>query len=205
MSKTNSPLPLGVLLSGGGTTLQNIADAIEREELNARIVCVIASNDHCFGIERAKKLRLPVFVIARKKFETLEAFSEAIAEKLREHGVELALMAGYLSLWKIPGDFLGRVMNIHPALLPKFGGKGMHGHHVHEAVLAAGEVESGCTVHFADNSYDTGPVIVRKRVPVLAEDTAEILASRVFEQEKIAYPEAIRMYQEDKARFSGAG
>jgi phosphoribosylglycinamide formyltransferase-1 len=109
-------------------------------------------------------------------------------------------MAGFLSLWTIPSDFQGRVLNIHPALLsptegghPRFGGKGMHGHHVHEAVLAAGETESGCTVHYADNTYDTGPIILQKKVPVLPTDTPDALAARVFEQEKFAYPEAIRL------------
>jgi folate-dependent phosphoribosylglycinamide formyltransferase PurN len=103
-------------------------------------------------------------------------------------------MAGFLSLWTIPPDFHNRVMNIHPALLPKYGGKGMHGHHVHEAVLAAGETESGCTVHFADNSYDTGPIILQRKVPVLPNDTPDTLAARVFEQERIAYPEAVRRF-----------
>jgi phosphoribosylglycinamide formyltransferase-1 len=102
-------------------------------------------------------------------------------------------MAGFLSLWEIPPELHGLVLNIHPALLPKFGGKGMHGHHVHEAVLAAGETESGCTVHYADNTYDTGPIIVQRRVPVRPGDTADTLAARVFEQECIAYPEAIRI------------
>jgi phosphoribosylglycinamide formyltransferase-1 len=101
-------------------------------------------------------------------------------------------MAGFLSLWTIPPDLAGRVLNIHPALLPKFGGKGMHGHHVHEAVLAAHETESGCTVHYADNTYDTGPIILQRKVPVLPADTPDSLAARVFEQECLAYPEAIR-------------
>jgi phosphoribosylglycinamide formyltransferase 1 len=113
----------------------------------------------------------------------------------------LALMAGFLSLWEIPQDWRGRVMNIHPALLPKFGGQGMHGEHVHAAVLAAGEKESGCTVHFADNTYDTGPIIVQRRVPVLPGDTPDTLAARVFEQECLAYPEAIRMYARGEARL----
>jgi phosphoribosylglycinamide formyltransferase-1 len=185
---------LGVMLSGGGTTLQNLAEVIARGELDAEIVCVISSNPKAYGIVRAEKLGLPVKVISRKSFETPAAFSEAVASELRRHKVDLVCLAGYLSLWPIPPDFAGRVMNIHPALLPKFGGKGMHGHHVHEAVLAAGEAESGCTVHFADNTYDTGPIIVQRRVPVLPGDTADTLAARVFEEEKLAYPEAIRQW-----------
>lgn len=192
----HTPLRLGVLVSGGGTTLQNLAEVIARGELPAVIACVIASNPTCFGIQRAKNLGLPVQVITRKEAGSLEAFSQQIADALRRHDVDLALMAGFLSLWTIPPDFAGRVMNIHPALLPKFGGKGMHGHHVHEAVLSAGETESGCTVHYADNSYDTGPMILQKKVAVLPGDTAEALAARVFEQERIAYPEAIRLFIE---------
>lgn len=192
----HTPLRLGVLVSGGGTTLQNLAEVIARGELPAVIACVIASNPTCFGIQRANNLGLPVQLITRKEAGSLEALSQQIADTLRGHDVDLALMAGFLSLWTIPPDFAGRVMNIHPALLPKFGGKGMHGHHVHEAVLAAGETESGCTVHYADNSYDTGPMILQKNVAVLPGDTAEVLAARVFEQERIAYPEAIRLFIE---------
>ena len=191
-------LRLGVLISGGGTTLENLAQVIARRELDAQIVCVIASNAKCFGIARANRLGLPVFVITRRESGNDAEFSRRIAARLREHRVDLALMAGFLSLWQIPEDFERRVMNIHPALLPKFGGQGMHGHHVHEAVLAAGEKESGCTVHFADNRYDAGPVILQRRVPVLSGDTAETLAKRVFEQECVAYPEAIRRFGEEK-------
>ena len=188
---SNRTTQLGVLISGGGTTMLNVAKVIARGELDARIACVIASNAHCAGIERAGQLGLPVHVITRKEAGSVEEFSRQIAQTLRESHVDLALMAGFLSLWNIPHDFAGRVMNIHPALLPKFGGKGMHGHHVHEAVIAAGETESGCTVHFADNSYDTGPIILQRRCPVLPGDTADSLAARVFVEECIAYPEAI--------------
>jgi phosphoribosylglycinamide formyltransferase 1 len=184
---------LGVLISGGGTTLQNLAEAIDRRELRARIVCVIVSNSRCHGIIRAQSLHLPVHIVTKKDHPTLADFSEKIASILRDNQVDLAVMAGFLALWTIPEDFSGRVLNIHPSLLPKYGGKGMHGHHVHEAVLAAGETESGCTVHYADNTYDTGPILLQRKVLVLPGDTPDSLAARVFEQEKIAYPEAIRM------------
>ena len=188
------PLHLGVLVSGGGTTMQNLAEVIARGELDARIVVCIASNSQCYAIERSRKLNFPVEIITRKTGGSIDRFSDHIAEALRRFEVDLALMAGFLSLWHIPGDFSGRVMNIHPALLPKFGGQGMHGHRVHQAVLAARETESGCTVHYADNVYDHGPIILQRRVPVLPGDTAETLAARVFEQECIAYPEAIRQH-----------
>ena len=192
---------LGVLISGGGTTLQNIAECIGRGELQAQIVGVIASNERCLGIERAKRLGLRVQVITRKEAGTLDEFSRRIAARLREDHVDLALLTGFLSLWTIPADLMGRVMNIHPALLPKFGGRGMHGGHVHAAVLAAGERESGCTVHFADNSYDTGPIILQRQCPVLPEDTVDTLARRVFAEECAAYPEAIRLFAAGRVRM----
>jgi phosphoribosylglycinamide formyltransferase-1 len=196
------PLRLAVLVSGGGTTMLNLADKIARGELDARIVGCIAGNRQCAAIERAARLAIPVQVITRKEAGSLEAFSTQISDALRAMHIDLALMAGFLSLWRIPDDLRGMVMNIHPALLPKFGGKGMHGRHVHEAVLAAGESESGCTVHFADNTYDTGPIILQRRVSVLPGDTPDTLAKRVFEQECLAYPEAIRMFARGTARMS---
>jgi phosphoribosylglycinamide formyltransferase-1 len=185
---------LGILLSGSGTTLQNIADVIARGELPATIAMVISSNPKAFGITRAEKLGLPVRVIARKDFVSPADYSEAIATPFRDAHVDLVCMAGFLSLWPIPKDFVGRVMNIHPALLPKFGGLGMHGRRVHEAVLAAGETESGCTVHWATDAYDDGPIILQRRCPVLPGDTPDTLAARVFAEECVAYPAAIRQY-----------
>jgi formyltetrahydrofolate-dependent phosphoribosylglycinamide formyltransferase len=184
--------------------MQNLAEVIARRELDAEIVCCIASNSRCYGIERARKLGIPVAIIPRKEFAGVEDFSAKIAQTLREYRVDLALMAGFLSLWTIPEDYWGKVMNIHPALLPKYGGQGMHGERVHAAVLAAGETESGCTVHFADNAYDRGPIILQRRVPVMAGDTVETLAKRVFEQECIAYPEAVRRFGEGNLDGKGA-
>lgn len=192
------PLRLGVLISGGGTTLQNLAECIGRGELNATIACVISSNRKAYGLVRAANLGLPAHTIVRKEQPSTEAFSEAITATLQRYDVDLVVMAGFLSLWQIPEAFTERVMNIHPALIPKYCGKGMHGHHVHEAVLAAGEKESGCTVHFADNQYDHGPIILQLKCPVMPGDTADTLAARVFEQERRAYPEAIRRYIEGK-------
>lgn len=188
------PLQLGVMISGGGTTMANLAGQIEAGRLDAQIALVICSNASCAGFERALSLGLTVDVIPRNVFDDVESFSDNCFEQLRAHGVELVLLAGFLSLLKIPGDFEGRVMNIHPALLPKYGGRGMYGHRVHEAVLAAGETESGCTVHFADNEYDHGPVILQKRVPVEPGDTPDSLARRVMAAERQAYPEAIQQY-----------
>lgn len=207
-------IKLGVLLSGGGTTLQNLADAIGAGTLPASIACVIASNGKAFGLTRAANLNLPAYTVARRDYADAGAFSERISALLQQHDVDLVILAGFLALWTIPDVYLGplarggtgalpRVMNIHPALLPKFGGKGMYGHHVHEAVIRAGETESGCTVHFCDNTYDTGPIILQRRCPVLPGDTPDALAARVFQQECIAYPEAIRLYAAGRLALEG--
>jgi formyltetrahydrofolate-dependent phosphoribosylglycinamide formyltransferase len=185
---------LAVLISGGGTTLQNFIDRIADGRMQAEIVRVISSNPRAFGIERARAAGLPVQVIRREDFESVEAFSDAIFSGCRDAEAQLVTLGGFLKLLRIPADFAGRVMNIHPALLPAFGGKGMFGHHVHQAVLESGARVSGCTVHFVDNQYDHGPIILQRTVPVLDDDTPETLAARVFEQECEAYPEAIRLF-----------
>jgi phosphoribosylglycinamide formyltransferase-1 len=182
---------LAVALSGGGTTLLNLHDRINAGTFNAEIACVIASNSTCKGIQRAKDRDFTVHVLPRKTFPDKHAFSDAVFAACRDANADLLVLAGFLSLLVIPDDYKNRVLNIHPSLLPKFGGKGMHGHHVHEAVLNAGETESGCTVHLADNTYDTGPTLLQKTCPVRPNDTAEGLAQRVFALECDAYPQAI--------------
>jgi formyltetrahydrofolate-dependent phosphoribosylglycinamide formyltransferase len=198
------PLRLGVLISGGGTTLCNLAATINAGRLEATIACVISSKADVLGIRRAAEFGLPAFIVTRKEYPSREAFSNAITTLLRQHQVDLVCMAGFLALWQIPEEYLNppRVMNIHPALIPNFCGKGMHGHHVHEAVLAAGAKVSGCTVHFADNQYDHGPIILQRTCPVLPGDTPDTLAARVFEQECQAYPEAIRLFAAGRLRVS---
>ncbi|MEM9348226.1 MAG: phosphoribosylglycinamide formyltransferase [Planctomycetota bacterium] len=192
-SDTDAPRKprLAIALSGGGTTMMNLCDCIEGGSLNAEIVCVIASNTTCKGIERAQQRGLSVQVLRRKDYSGKHAFSDELFQACRDRRADLLCLAGFLSLLVIPDDFAGRVLNIHPSLLPKFGGKGMHGHHVHQAVIDAGETESGCTVHLADNTYDTGPILLQKTCPVLPDDTADTLAGRVFELECDAYPQAI--------------
>ena len=187
----NTPVRRAVLLSGGGRTLQNLIDRIQDGTLRAQIEVVVSSKDGVFGLERARKHDLPTRVVGRKAFPDTDAFSSAMTAALEPFRPDLVLMAGFLHLYRFPGTWKNRVMNIHPALLPKFGGKGFYGHRVHEAVLAAGEKESGCTVHFADHQYDRGPIILQRRVPVLPDDTPDRLARRVFEAECIAYPEAV--------------
>ncbi len=182
---------LAILISGSGTTLENLADYIAQGKLSADIACVISSRPDVYGLVRARKLGLPHEVIARRSFTDTAAFSDAVFTAIGKHQVDLVIMAGFLSLLRIPPTFENRVLNIHPALLPKYGGRGMHGLKVHQAVIDAGETTSGCTVHYADNQYDHGPILLQRTCPVLPGDTSELLAQRVFEQECIAYPEAI--------------
>ncbi len=188
-----SPLRLAGLVSGGGRTILNLHAGIARGDLAAELAVVISSRSDAAAVARCREVGLAVEVVERRRL-TAEAFHARIADVLRAARVDLVCMAGFLSYWEIPGDFAGRVINIHPALLPKFGGKGFYGRRVHEAVLAAGETESGCTVHFADDQYDHGPPILQRRVPVLAGDTADTLAARVFAEECRAYPQAVRMF-----------
>ncbi|HEX8342191.1 MAG TPA: phosphoribosylglycinamide formyltransferase [Tepidisphaeraceae bacterium] len=192
------PINLAVLVSGGGTTLQNLIDAVADGRLRAKIVLVIASRPGIGGIARAEAAGLPVAVVERKKFDSLEAFSDAVFDACTAADVDLVCLGGWLQLLRLPDAWAGRVMNIHPAILPAYGGRGMFGRHVHAAVLAAGERVSGCTVHWVNNEYDAGPIIVQRTCPVLPGDTPETLAARVFELEKSAYVDAIAAYIADR-------
>lgn len=198
------PLRLAVLLSGGGTTLLNFLDHIRSGSLHAEIPIVIASQQNCRGVERAQAAGLNCQVIRRKDSLTVEEFSTAIFNQLREHRVDLVALSGFLSLVRIPKDFAWRVINIHPSLIPAFCGHGFYGHHVHEAAIARGVKVSGCTVHFADNDYDHGPIILQRTICVPDDSDADQLASLVFEQEKIAYPDAVRLLAAGQIRIAGS-
>jgi phosphoribosylglycinamide formyltransferase-1 len=202
-AKKVKPVRLGVLISGGGTTLMNLVDCISKGTLNAQVAVVISSRSAVAGVERAKAAGMNVKIIRTKDHPDIDEFSKAIERELVAAKVDLVVQGGWLCLWKIPSRFENRVMNIHPALLPSFGGQGMWGHHVHEAVLKAGCKVSGCTVHFCTNEYDSGPVIVQRCCPVKDDDTPDTLAARVFEQECIAYPEAIQLFAEGKLVVKG--
>ncbi len=182
-----------MLLSGGGTTLANLTAKIASGDLDAEVAIAISSNQKAFEKLQSRDLGVPAHLVARKSYDDTQAFSEAVFKLIREAEVDLVCLAGFLCLLSIPDEYAYRVLNIHPALLPAFGGKGMYGHHVHEAVLQAGCKVSGCTVHFADQTYDTGPILVQRTCPVENDDTPDTLAARVFEQECLAYPEAIRL------------
>ncbi len=199
--QNQKPVRLGVLISGGGTTLINILEYIKQGKLNAEVSIVISSRSKVAGVERAKKAGLDVKIIRRKDHHNIDEFSKRIDAELAAANVDLIIQGGWLCLWKIPDRYENRVMNIHPALLPSFGGQGMWGHHVHEAVLKSGCKISGCTVHFCTNEYDKGPIIVQRSCQVEDDDTPDILADRVFEQECIAYPQAINMFAAGKMQI----
>src|SRR5262249_18634731 len=162
-------------------TLQNLIDEIRAGRLRAEIVQVIASKPRIGAIERAETAGIPVAVVSRKIAQNLSSFSASVFDPIREKRADLVILGGFLSLIEIPDDYHHRVINIHPALIPAFSGQGFHGRVVHQAAIDAGVKVSGCTVHFADAQYDTGPIILQRPVPVLDGDTVETLAARVFE------------------------
>ncbi len=196
-------LRLAVLISGGGTTLRNLLVRIGEGRLDAEIALVVSSNPAAGGIRFAQEAGIPCEVLQRKDFASQDDYSQAIFQRCRAAAVEVAAMGGFLKRLTIPEDFVNRVTNIHPALLPAFGGEGFYGRRVHEAVLEYGVKISGCTVHFADNQYDHGPIIIQKAVPVLDDDTPETLAARVFQAECEAYPQALQLIAEGRVRVEG--
>ncbi|MCE9581730.1 MAG: phosphoribosylglycinamide formyltransferase [Planctomycetes bacterium] len=195
-----APLRLAVLISGAGRTLQNLVDRIASGALAAQIDVVVCSKKGVAGRDIPLRHGIPLADIFRADFKDDASFGRAIHEAIAPWRPDLVVLAGFLHFLPVPADWRGRVVNIHPALLPKFGGKGMYGEHVHRAVIAAGDRESGCTVHWVDDVYDHGGAILQKRVPVLAGDTPELLAKRVFEKECEALPEAIALLAREPRR-----
>ncbi len=189
-SGTTSRLRLAVLISGSGRTLANLLERSATGSLAATVDLVLANRDHIGGLEIAAAAGVPTVVLPRAGLP-LADWSNAVFDRCRAAGVDLVVMAGFLQLLEIPADFTGRVINIHPSLLPAFGGKGFYGDHVHRAVLERGCTVSGCTVHFVDNEYDHGRIILQQAVPVLPEDDHERLAVRVFKAECDTLPAAI--------------
>lgn len=188
-------LNIAVFGSGRGSNFRAILTAIETGAIpEARIACVISNNSSAGILETAREHSLPAYHVSPAQFSSEEDFAGRLLTVLDEHEANLIALAGYMKLLprRLIERYRQRIVNIHPALLPKFGGKGMYGHHVHEAVLAAGERESGATVHVVDEDYDHGPVLMQKRVPVLPGDTPETLAARVLVVEHELYPEVLR-------------
>ncbi len=194
---------LGVLISGGGSTLQNFIDKIHSGTLPAVIQVAISSKPDTAGLERARKHHIPTAVVPRAHYGNVDDFSRAITAELDKYPIDLITLAGFIHLYKIPEKYIGKTMNIHPGLIPAFCGHHYYGHKVHEAVINYGTKVSGCTVHFADNAYDNGPIIIQRTVPVLDDDTPDSLAARVFQEECEAYPEAIRLFAEGRLKIEG--
>ncbi len=192
------PWNLGVLLSGAGRTLENLLDVIDRGDLDARVRIVISSVPDVRGLHVAAAAGIPHQVVRRNAHDSLEDYSAAMYDQLGAHDVDLIVMAGYLRKMAIFPGWEGRILNIHPCLLPEAGpyaaGKGMFGERVHTAVLANGDVVTGATVHVVTDDYDEGPPLARVEVPVLPGDTPVTLGTRVFQAEKALYPATIREY-----------
>ena len=191
---------LGVLCSGRGTNLQSILAAVESGDISAPVGVVLTDKPDAKALERAEKAGIPHFCVDRKQYTDKQTFEEALVEKLREHGVTLVILAGFMRILSpyFVHAFPGRILNIHPSLLPSFGGA-----HAHRDVLAYGVKVSGCTIHFVDEGMDSGPIILQTAVPVLDSDDEDTLAARVLEQEHKLYPKAISLFLNGKLKIEG--
>ncbi|MFN6303493.1 MAG: phosphoribosylglycinamide formyltransferase [Planctomycetota bacterium] len=188
---SNTLLPIAVLISGGGTTLKNLIDRKAQNTLPVDFRLVVSSNPKAKGLDYAQESSIPTRVIRKKDFVDGQAHSDSMFKAIRDSGSKLVVMGGYLEHLLIPSDFEKRVINIHPSLIPAFCGKGMYGLYVHQAAIEFGVKVSGCTVHFVDNQYDHGPILLQRTCEVLDGDTPETLQRRVFELERDALPDAI--------------
>lgn len=203
MPERAGPLRVGVLVSGAGTVLQALIDACRRGDVPAEIVVVISNVPGAYALERARAAGIRAVTVDHRDFSSRAAFEAVLRKTLEEAGAGLVCLAGFLRILtpSFVDAFAGRIMNIHPALLPAFGGKGMYGDRVHEAVLASGARVSGCTVHFVTRDADAGPIIVQAPVAVEDGDTPATLSARVRREELRAYPLAVRLFAEDRLRI----
>jgi len=205
VGRSGGLIGIGVLVSGGGTNLQAILDACARGEIPGRVVVVASTTAKAYALVRTRQAGVPAVVLAPWSFPDRQTYDARLAEVLQAHDVDLICLAGFLRILTAAfvDRFRGRIMNIHPALLPAFGGVGMYGPHVHETVLASGAKISGCTVHFVDETPDGGPIILQAAVPVQDDDSVESLAARIAEQEHHLYPEAIRLFAGGRLQMNG--
>jgi formyltetrahydrofolate-dependent phosphoribosylglycinamide formyltransferase len=189
-------LEVAVFASGGGTNLQSLVDAIRDGSLKANIAAVVSNNSAAYALERARKAGIATYHISQKKHPNSSEYLEALETILNKHAIDFIVLAGYMKLLPLPivKEYYGRIINIHPALLPKFGGPGMYGLNVHKAVLESGDSRSGASVHIVDERYDHGPILIQRRVPVLHGDTPETLAARVLEIEHKILPMAVALF-----------
>ena len=199
------PMKLAVFASGGGSNLQAILDAVEAGTLRAEVALVVADRETAGALDRARRHGVPTAVLRPADFADADAFGRALLDVLEEHGVSFVALAGYLK--KIPDavvrTYRHRIVNVHPSLLPAFGGPGFYGRRVHEAALAHGVRWSGATVHLVDEGYDTGPIVLQEPVRVEPGDTPETLAARVLEVEHRLYPDALRLFADGRVRVEG--
>jgi phosphoribosylglycinamide formyltransferase-1 len=196
-----TPLPIAVWISGGGTTLGNLLELQRRSQLSIDVRCVVSSTHQARGLAIAEAADIPTRVLNPRDFGTAEAYSEAMFANARQAGAQLVVMAGFLKHVLIAADFRQRVTNIHPSLIPAFCGAGMYGRRVHQAVLDYGAKITGCTVHFVDDQYDHGPIILQRTCEVAADDTVDSLAARVFALECEAYPTALQAIAERRVEI----
>lgn len=196
---------IGVLASGGGSNLQAIIDACARGEIDGKVVVVVSNNPKARALDRARRAGIPAVAMHHRAFPDRDTFDAKLVEILHSYEVDLICLAGFMRILgpAFIGQFHGRIMNIHPALLPSFGGLGMYGDRVHKAVLDSGVKFSGCTIHFANEAPDGGPIIVQAVVPVLDGDTVETLAARIAREEHRLYPEAVRLFAEGRLKVVG--
>lgn len=190
----SAPRSIAVFVSGGGRSLENLQETIARGELDARIALVVSSTPKALAIERARRLGLTSLVLDPARELSPERYGADAFAAVEAYGCDTVVLAGFLRRLVVPERWAGRVLNIHPSLLPAFGGQGYYGRRVHEAVLARGCEYTGCTVHYVTDEYDAGPILHQRVVAVRPDDTPDSLAARVFEEEKLALPEALRRH-----------
>jgi len=198
-------LRLAVLASGGGSNLQAIIDAAQKGEIDAQVVLVISNNSKAGALERARRHGIQALHLSAGRFDTPEAFDARLLGVLANHRIDLVILAGYMKLLSpsVVKAYRGRILNIHPALLPSFGGQGMYGSRVHQAVIESGAKFSGVTVHLVDEQYDHGPIVAQRVVPVLDDDTPQTLAQRVLVEEHKIYKAVIQLFAENRVRIQG--
>jgi formyltetrahydrofolate-dependent phosphoribosylglycinamide formyltransferase len=202
-SKRDHPLRVAVLLSGSGTSLENLLEHIDAGQVDAEVVVVVSSKEKAAGLERARRRGIPAVAVPRRQHPDAKEFNDRIHAVLAPYDVELVALLGFLSLFELRGRYEGRTINVHPALIPAFCGKGFYGHRVHEEVLASGVKLTGATVHLSDDAYDRGPILLQEAVPVLEDDTVETLAARVQAAERRLVPRAVQLFAEGRIRVEG--
>lgn len=194
-------LRIAVLLSGNGTSLENLLEHIDSGAVDAEVVAVISSKPEAYGLERARQRGIPALSVPRKDYPDLERFNDALHKALDDYKVDLIALLGFLSLFQLRGRYLNRVLNVHPALIPAFSGQGFYGKRVYEAVLATGVKVTGATVHFTDDQYDNGPILLQEAIAVKPDDTPETLAQRVTAVERRLVPRAIQLIAQGRVQI----